>query len=146
MRRKSKSSASSSLSQSSTASSARLRTSAKKAALSVEAAALKTRQIRIAVELAKAEAEERVYCHREEQSPLTTSSQLPTSHETKKESTVDVPECQENLTLTPAGHFSSSTPCQVKEKETVEVSMHQTEENQEVNCSPLNRTQTPLYG
>ena len=43
-RRKSKSSASSSLSQSSTASSARLRASAKKAALSVEAAALKTRQ------------------------------------------------------------------------------------------------------
>ena len=88
--------------------------------------------------MVKAEAEERVYSHREEQSPLTTSSQLPTSHETKKESTVDVPECQENLTLTPAGHFSSFTPCQVKEKETVEVPMHQTEENQEVNCSPLN--------
>ena len=112
-RRKSKSSASSSLSQSSNASGARLRASAKKAALSVEAAALKRRQdiqleelllkqkkenFELETELAKAEAEEKVYCYCEEQHPSTPSSQLLTSHETKKESAVDIPECQESHT------------------------------------------------
>ena len=153
-RRKSKSSASSSLSQSSTPSSARLRASAKKAALSVEAAALKTRQnipleelllkqkkenFELETELAKAKAEERVYSYCEKQRPSTPSSQLLTSHETKKESTVDIPECQDNHTLTLAGQFSTSTPGQVEERETVEVPVHQTEKNQEVKCSPLNQ-------
>ena len=148
-RRKSKSSASASLSQSSTASSARLRASAKKAALSVEAVALKTRQnihslkqkkenFELETELAKAKAEEKVYSYCEEQRPSTPSSQLLTSHETRKESTVDIPECQESQTLTLAGQFSTSTPAQVEEKETIEVPVHQTGENQEVKCSPLN--------
>ena len=152
-RRKSKSSASSSLSQSSTASSARLRASAKKAAFSVEAAALKTRQniqleelllkqkkenFELETELAKAKAEEKVYSYCEEKHPSTPSSQLLTSHETKKESTVDIPQCQESQTLTLAGQFSTSTPGQVEDKETIEVPVHQTEENQEVKCSPLN--------
>ena len=70
----------------------------------------------------------------EEQSQLTPSSQLPTSHETKKEITVDVPECQENITLTPAGQFSTSTSCQDKDKETVEVPIRQTDKD----CSRLN--------
>lgn len=152
-RRKSKSSASSSLSQSSTASSAGLRASAKKAALSVEVAALKTRQdiqleelllkqkkenFELETKLAKADAEERVYSYCEERRLSTLSSQLPTLHATKKESTVDMPEGQESHTLTLAGQFATSTPGQVEEKETVEAPVHQTEENQEVKCSPLN--------
>ena len=152
-RRKSKSSASSSLSQSSNASGVRLRASVKKAALSVEAAALKRRQdiqleelllkqkkenFELETELARAKAEEKVYSYSEEQRPLTPSSQLLTSHETKKESIVDIPECQESHTLTLAGQFATSTPGQVEEKETVEVPVHQREENQEVKCSPLN--------
>ena len=125
-KRKSKSSASSSLSQSNTASSARLRASAKKAALTFEASALRTQQdiqlqelflkqkkenFKLETELAKAKVEEKVYSRCEEQSPPTPSSQLPTSHDTKK-NTVVVPECQENLTLTSAAQFSTSTPCQ----------------------------------
>ena len=152
-RRKSKSSASSSLSQSSTASSAGLRASAKKAALSVEVAALKTRQdiqleelllkqkkenFELETKLAKADAEEKVYSYCEERRLSTLSSQLPTLHATKKESTVDKPEGQESHTLTLAGQFATSTPGQVEEKETVEAPVHQTEENQEVKCSPLN--------
>ena len=152
-RRKSKSSASSSLSQSSTASSAGLRASAKKAVLSVEVAALKTRQdiqleelllkqkkenFELETKLAKADAEERVYSYCEERRLSTLSSQLPTLHATKKESTVDMPEGQESHTLTLAGQFATSTPGQVEEKETVEAPVHQTEENQEVKCSPLN--------
>ena len=128
-----KSSASSSLSWSSTTSCARLRASAKKAALSVEASALRTQQdiqlqelllkqkkenFELETELAKAKTEEKVYSCCNEQSPLTPSSQLPTSHETRKESTVNVPKRQENITLTPARQFSTSTPCQDKGKET----------------------------
>ncbi|XP_073237808.1 uncharacterized protein [Porites lutea] len=139
-RRKSKSSASSSLSQSSTASSAGLRASAKKAALSVEVAALKTRQdiqleelllkqkkenFELETKLAKADAEERVYSYCEERRLSTLSSQLPTLHATKKESTVDMPEGQESHTLTLAGQFATSTPGQVEEKETVEAPVHQ---------------------
>ena len=120
-----KSSASSRLSRSSTTSCARLRASAKKAALSVEASALRTRQdiqlqelllkqkkenFELETELAKAEAEEKVYTCCREQSQLTSSAQLPTSHETMKESTVKIPERQEKIPLTPAGHFSTSTP------------------------------------
>ena len=120
-----KSSASSSLSRSSTTSCARLRAFAKKAALSVEAFALRTRQdiqlqelllkqnkenFELETELAKAEAEEKVYSCCNEESPLTLSSQLPTSHETRKEITVNVCQRQENITLTPAGQFSTSTP------------------------------------
>ena len=55
------------------------------------------------------------YC--EEQRPSTPSSQLLTSHETKKESIVDIPECQESHTLTLAAQFATSTPGQVEEKE-----------------------------
>ena len=51
---------------------------------------------------------------------------------------MDIPVCQESHTLTPAGQFATSTPGQVEEKETVEIPIHQTEENQEVKCSPLN--------
>ncbi|PFX14075.1 hypothetical protein AWC38_SpisGene21798 [Stylophora pistillata] len=147
-RRKSKSNASSNISQSSTASSARLRASAKKAALSVEASALRTRQdiqleellpkqkkenFELETELTKAEAEEKVYNHCEEQSPPKPSGQSPTSHETKEGNTVIVPECQENLTLTPVAQFSISTPYQDKDKETVEVAIDQTGKD----CSPL---------
>ena len=51
---------------------------------------------------------------------------------------MDIPECQESQTLTLAGQFSTSTPGQVKEKVTTEVPVHQTGENQEVKCSPVN--------
>ena len=144
-----KSSASSCLSRSSTASSARLRASAKKTTLSVEASALRTRQdiqlqelllkqkkeiFELETELAKAEAEEKVHTCCREISPLTPSSQLPTSHETRKESTVNVPERQESILMTPVGQFSTSTPCQDKDRETVEVPIRQTEKD----CSPLN--------
>ena len=119
----------------------------------MEAAALKTRQnihleelllkqkkenFELETDLAKAKAEEKVYSYCEEKRPPTPSSQLLTSHETKKESTVDIPECQESQTLTLADQFSTSTPGQVEEKETIEVPVHQTEDNQEVKCSPLN--------
>ena len=88
-RRKSKYSANPSHSQSSTASTVRLRASAKKAALPVDAAALKTRQdiqleelllkqkkdnFELETELAKAEEEEKVYSNYEEQYPSTPSS------------------------------------------------------------------------
>ena len=115
-RSKSKSVSSSRLSRSSTASSARLKASAKKAALSVEAAALKKRQdmqleelllkqrkenLKIEVELAKAEAEERVYSRHEERIPLIPPGQPLASppHETD-ERTVEDFECQGKLPLT----------------------------------------------
>ena len=94
----------------------------------------KKQNFELETELAEAETEEEVYSHCEEQSPPTPSSQLPTSHETKTENTVDVPECQENLTLTPAAQFSTFTPCQDKDKETVEVPIYQMEKD----YSPLN--------
>ena len=177
------------------ASSARLKASAKKAALSVEAAALKKRQdmqmealllrqrkesFKIEVELAKAEAEEQVYSHREEQIPSTPPSQPPppSPHETD-ERTVEASECGEQLPLTPASHLPTSTPCQIKEERnveapetheqvptsnctprlvkeekptevpeiqdppskeenSVEIPKQHTEENQDVNCAPLN--------
>ena len=50
---------------------------------------------------------------------------------------MDIPECQESQTLTLAGEFSTSTSGQVEEKETIEVPVHQTEEDQVVKCSPL---------
>lgn len=135
-RSKSKFVSSSLLSQSSTASSARLKASTKKAALSVEAAALKKCQdmqleelllkqrkenLKIEVELAKAEAEERVYSHHEERIPLTPPGQPPAStpHETD-ERTVEDSECQGKLPLTLASHLATSTPCQIKEEGTVE--------------------------
>ena len=154
-RSKSKTFASSRLSRSSTSSSARLKASAKKAALSVEAAALKKRQdiqmeelllqqrkenLRLETELTKAEAEEKVYAHCKEQVLLTPPSQLPTStpRKTKDERTVEVPKCQEHLPLTPPSQLLTSTPCQVKGEKTVEVPKNLTEENLEVNCTPLN--------
>ena len=91
----------------------------------------KKENFELETELAKAEAEEKVYTCCREQSP---SSQLPTSHETRKESTVKIPERQENIPMTPAGQFSTSTPCQDKDRETVEVPIRQTEKD----CSPLN--------
>ena len=154
-RSKSKTFASSRLSRSSVSSSARLKASAKKAALSVEAAALKKRQdiqmeelllqqrkenLRLETELAKAEAEEKVYVHCKEQVLLTPPSQLPTStpRETKDERTVEVPKCQEHLPLTPPSQLPTSTPSQVKGEKTVEVPKNLTEENLQVNCTPLN--------
>ena len=110
----------------------------------MEAFALRTRQdiqlqelllkqnkenFELETELAKAEAEEKVYSCCNEQSPLTLSSQLPTSHETRKEITVNVSQRQENITLTPAGQFQLPP-----HKETVEVPIRQTEKD----CSPLN--------
>lgn len=135
-RSKSKSVSSSRLSRSTTASSAGLKASAKKAALSVEAAAFKKRQdtqmeelllkqrkenLKIEVELAKAEAEERVYSRREERIPLTPPGQPPVStpHETD-ERTLEDSECLEKLPLTLASHLATSTPCQIKEEGTVE--------------------------
>ena len=118
----------------------------------MEAAALKTRQdiqleelllkqkkenFELETELAKAEAEEKVHRYCEEQRPSTPSSQLSTSHETKRESAVDIPECQESHTLTLTGQFATSTPARVEEKETVEVLFLRTKENREVKCSPL---------
>ena len=64
------------------------------------------------------------------------------SQETKKNSIDDVPECQENLTLTPAGQFWTSTPCQVEEKKTEEFLIQRTEKSQEVNCPRMERLQT----
>ena len=135
-RSKSKSVSSSRFSWSSTALNAWLKASAKKAALSVEAAALKKRQdmqmeelllkqtkenLAIEVELAKAEAEERVCSRHEERIPSTPPGQLPAStpHETY-ERTVEDSECQENLPLSLASHLTTSTPCQIKEEGTVE--------------------------
>ncbi|KAL9978122.1 hypothetical protein ACROYT_G015607 [Oculina patagonica] len=99
--------------QSSTASSARLKASVKKAALSVEAAALKKRQdmqmeelllkqkkenLKIEVELAKAEAEELVYSRREERIPLTWPGQPPASTPPENdEKTVEDSESQKEL-------------------------------------------------
>ena len=95
----------------------------------MEASALRTRQdiqlqelllkqkkenFELENELAKAAAEEKVYTCWREQSPLTPSSQLPTSHETRKESTVNLPERQESIPLTPVGQFSTSGHVKIK--------------------------------
>ena len=152
---KSKSTTSSSLSRSSTASSARLRASAKKASLSVEAAALKKRQdiqmeelllkqrkenLKLETELAKAEAEEKVYIRCEEQIPLKAPIDPPTStpFETKDERTVEVSKCQKPLPLTPPIQLPTSIPVQVKEEKMVEVPQHQSEGNQEMSYTLLN--------
>ncbi|PFX28559.1 hypothetical protein AWC38_SpisGene6728 [Stylophora pistillata] len=124
-RRKSKSNASSSISRSSTASSARLRASAKKAALSVEASALRTRQ--------DIQLQELLLKQKKENFELETEL-AKTEAEEKKGTTVVVADCQENLTLTPVAQFSTSTPCQDRDRETVEVAIDQTEKD----CSPLN--------
>ena len=151
----SKSTSSSGLSRSSAASSARLRAFAKKAALSVEAAALKKRQdfqmeelllkqrkenMKLEAELAKAEAEEKVYIRCEEQIPLTSPIHPPTStpFETKGERTVDVSECQKPFPLTPTSQLPTLIPGQVKEENMVEVPKRQSEGNQEMSYTPLN--------
>ena len=137
-RSKPKTVASSRLSRSSTSSSARLKASAKKAVLSVKAAALKKRQdtqmeelllqqrkenLRLETELAKAEAEEKVYVHCKEQIPLTPPSQLQASTpcETRDERTLEVPNCQVQLPLTPPSQLQTSTPRETKDERTVEV-------------------------
>ena len=120
-------------SRSSTASSARLRASAKKATLSVEAAALKKQQdiqmeelllkqrkenLKLETELAKAEAEKKVYIRCEEQIPSSPLIHPPTStpFKMKDERTVEVSECQKPFPLTLPSQLPNLIPGQVKEK------------------------------
>ena len=153
---KSKSTTSSGLSGSSSASSARLRASAEKAALSVEAAALKKRQdiqmeellskqrkenLILETELAKAEAEEKVYISCQEQIPLKPPIYPPTSTpcEIKNERTGEVPKREKPFPMTPPSQLPT-TPGQVKEEKIkmVEIPKRQSDGNQEISYTPLN--------
>lgn len=152
---KSKSTTSSGLSRSSTASSARLRASAKKAALSVEAAALKKQQniqmeelllkqrkenLILETELAKAEAEEKAYISCQEQIPLKPPIYPPTSTpcEIKNERTGEVPKREKPFPMTPPSQLPTSIPGQVKEEKMVEIPKHQSDGNQEISYTTLN--------
>ncbi|KAL9986302.1 hypothetical protein ACROYT_G000433 [Oculina patagonica] len=76
----------------------------------------------------------------QEQLPLTPAGHLPTSTScpVKDEKTAEVPECEDHLPLIPPSQPPASTPCKIKEENSVEIPKKQTEENQEVNSTPLN--------
>ena len=71
---------------------------------------------------------------------MTPAGNLPTSTPcpVKEEKAAEVPDCKDHLTLIPPSQPPASTPFKIKEENSVEIPEQQTEENQVVNCTPLN--------